>query len=412
MRAMTARPPQICASPRALDALELLRHGVWGEAPVGPGGPAHVAVPAEDAEAARAAGRVEVVDPEGVPIAAVPVTDDADGDDGAPIVAGEPQWLGTRSSRPFERLHVDPSSARSLARGALPVLLERTATATDAETVRAARAGRRVVLLALAGEGTPDAVTVLRSAVVLARELGDAEVVAVPLGADAPAGTKAEVVAAYVDEEPVALPDPEHGATPLARGPRAGGAPGLVVFFTGLSGSGKSTIARALRDEVLEEGERTVTLLDGDLVRRHLSAGLTFSPADRERNIRRIGWVAAEIAHHGGTAICSPIAPYARTRAEVRETVRERGGTFVLVHVATPLQECERRDRKGLYARARRGEIPDFTGISSPYEEPADADLRVDTTGRGVPEVLEEVLDLLAARDLLHRAPSRAAARA
>ena len=141
---------------------------------------------------------------------------------------------------------------------------------------------------------------------------------------------------------------------------------GLVLFFTGLSGSGKSTLARALMDRILEQGARTVTSLDGDVVRRNLSAGLTFSKEDRETNIRRIGWVAAEISRHGGVAVCSPIAPFDETRQQVRAMVDEAGGAFFLVHVATPLEECERRDRKGLYAKARRGEIPEFTGISSP----------------------------------------------
>ena len=167
---------------------------------------------------------------------------------------------------------------------------------------------------------------------------------------------------------------------------------GFVVFFTGLSGSGKSTIARALHDQIIEDGRRTVTSLDGDVVRRNLSAGLTFSKADRETNIRRIGWVAAEIARHHGIAICSPIAPFDQTRKQVRQMVEDAGGHFVLVHVATPLEECERRDRKGLYAKARAGEIPEFTGISSPYEEPEDAAVRIDTTGRTVSECLADVM--------------------
>ncbi len=170
---------------------------------------------------------------------------------------------------------------------------------------------------------------------------------------------------------------------------------GLVVFFTGLSGSGKSTIARALHDLIAEDGRRTVTSLDGDVVRRHLSEGLTFSKEDRETNIRRIGWVAAEISRHRGVAICSPIAPFDATRQEVRRMVAEAGGEFVLVHVATSLAECERRDRKGLYAKARAGEIPEFTGISSPYEEPADATIRVDTEGRSIEAVLGEILAAL-----------------
>ncbi|UMG91159.1 adenylyl-sulfate kinase [Nocardioides sp. TF02-7] len=167
---------------------------------------------------------------------------------------------------------------------------------------------------------------------------------------------------------------------------------GLVVFFTGLSGSGKSTLAQALMDRLLEHGGRTLTSLDGDVVRRNLSAGLTFSKEDRETNIRRIGWVAAEIARHGGVAVCSPIAPFDSTRQQVRRYVEDAGGAFFLVHVATPLEECERRDRKGLYAKARAGEIPEFTGISSPYEEPEDADVRVDTTGRTIDDALSDVL--------------------
>lgn len=144
-----------------------------------------------------------------------------------------------------------------------------------------------------------------------------------------------------------------------------------------------------------------MTSLDGDVVRRNLSAGLGFSKEDRETNIRRIGWVAAEISRHGGVAICSPIAPFDRTRQQVREMVEAAGGEFFLIHVATPLEECERRDRKGLYAKARRGEIGEFTGISSPYEEPDDADLRVDTTGRSIEECLNEVLGALQSQGFL-----------
>ena len=165
-------------------------------------------------------------------------------------------------------------------------------------------------------------------------------------------------------------------------------------------------------DRLLEHGERTVTTLDGDVVRRHLSAGLTFSKEDRETNIRRIGWVAAEISRHGGVAVCSPIAPFDATRQDVRAMVDEAGGAFFLVHVATPLEECERRDRKGLYAKARRGEIPEFTGISSPYEEPDDADVRVDTTGRSIEEALDDVLTALRDAgylDLTHDEPTTAA---
>jgi sulfate adenylyltransferase len=154
---------------------------------------------------------------------------------------------------------------------------------------------------------------------------------------------------------------------------------GVVVFCTGLSGSGKSTLAKDLRDALLERGDRTVSLLDGDMVRRLLSAGLTFSREDRDLNIARIGYVATEVARHGGIAICAPIAPYAAARAGVRRMVSEVGD-FVLVHVSTPLEVCEARDLKGLYAKARSGVIGSFTGISDPYEEPDDADVVVDTS--------------------------------
>jgi sulfate adenylyltransferase len=169
---------------------------------------------------------------------------------------------------------------------------------------------------------------------------------------------------------------------------------GLVIFLTGLSGSGKSTIARGLRDALSERGDRTVSLLDGDLVRELLSAGLTFSRADRDLNIARIGFVAAEVARHGGIAICAPIAPYAEARARVRAMVREVGD-FLLVHVATPVQVCEARERKGLYAKARAGVIDNFTGVSDPYEEPTDAELTIDTSAMSRQQSVDAVLRLL-----------------
>jgi sulfate adenylyltransferase len=169
---------------------------------------------------------------------------------------------------------------------------------------------------------------------------------------------------------------------------------GFVLFLTGLSGSGKSTIARNLADALAERGDRKVTLLDGDLVRQLLSAGLTFSRADRDLNIARIGFVAAEVARHGGIAICSPVAPFAEARAQARRMVSEVGD-FLLIYVATPLEVCEARDRKGLYAKARAGLIGQFTGISDPYEEPQDADLVIDTGVMTREQATEAVLRLL-----------------
>ena len=168
-------------------------------------------------------------------------------------------------------------------------------------------------------------------------------------------------------------------------------AQGFTVFLTGLSGSGKSTIANALRVKLLELGGRGVTLLDGDLVRANLSSELGFSKEHRDLNIRRIGFVASEITRAGGVAICAPIAPYDVVRREVREVVQPCGG-FVLVHVATPLEICEARDRKGMYAKARAGIIKEFTGISDPYEIPDDADVVIDTSNLTPAEATREVL--------------------
>lgn len=154
---------------------------------------------------------------------------------------------------------------------------------------------------------------------------------------------------------------------------------GFTVFFTGLSGSGKSTIANALMVKLMEIGGRHVSLLDGDIVRKNLSSELGFSKEHRDLNIRRIGYVASEITKNGGIAICAPIAPYAATRRIVRETISPVGG-FVEVHVATPVEVCEQRDRKGLYAKARAGIIKEFTGISDPYEVPENPEIVVDTT--------------------------------
>jgi len=153
---------------------------------------------------------------------------------------------------------------------------------------------------------------------------------------------------------------------------------GYTVFFTGLSGSGKSTIANALMVKLMEMGGRPVSLLDGDIVRKNLSSELGFSKEHRDLNIRRIGYVASEITKNGGIAICAPIAPYTATRRAIRESISAVGG-FVEIHVATSLEECERRDRKGLYALARAGKIKEFTGISDPYEVPENAEMVIDT---------------------------------
>ena len=166
---------------------------------------------------------------------------------------------------------------------------------------------------------------------------------------------------------------------------------GLTIFFTGLSGSGKSTIANVLLTKFLEMGGRPVTLLDGDLVRKHLSSELGFSKEHRDINIRRIGYVASEITKNGGIAICAPIAPYDAVRKHVREMIEPFGG-FILVHIATPLEVCEQRDRKGLYAKARAGILKEFTGISDPYEEPKNAEVVINTAEATPEEAAQQII--------------------
>jgi sulfate adenylyltransferase len=172
---------------------------------------------------------------------------------------------------------------------------------------------------------------------------------------------------------------------------------GFTLFLTGLSGAGKSTIAKVLYAHFLEIGTRPVSLLDGDIVRRHLSSELNFSKEHRDINVHRIGFVASEITKNRGIAICAPIAPYQRTRDEIRKAIEHHGGFFE-IHVSTPIAECEKRDRKGMYAKARAGLVKGFTGVDAPYEPPPSPELRIDTTHITPEEAAQAVLLLLSRR--------------
>jgi sulfate adenylyltransferase len=373
-----------CPNPRELDDLELLLNGAMA--------PQRTFDDLVTLDVPPHDGGIELVDPEGLPLARLGADDEL-----------------TALARPaygaFRALHLTPAEVGEAHEGALFVPVDTWLDEAALARIGEARDGRPVVLLALTGTGTPrdlNPLALIRASLAAAQELDDAHVVAVPLARHRGTGDgelRSRVIANYAasgtvldglgggDARPASVDRVVRAEQRRSRG--------VVVFFTGLSGSGKSTLARALTDRILEQGEHTVTSLDGDVVRRNLSAGLSFSREDRETNIRRIGWVAAEISRHGGVAICSPIAPFDATRKAVRQMVADAGGEFVLVHVATSLEECERRDRKGLYAKARAGEIPDFTGISSPYDVPDDASVVVDTTGRSIEDALDDVLAVL-----------------
>ncbi|MET0998149.1 MAG: adenylyl-sulfate kinase [Marmoricola sp.] len=407
--------PQYCPTPRELDDLELLLSGALAPLtafhdPSDPG--VTLALPPEVADAPE----VDLVDPEGLPLARYVLGGRAASEASDQSRPRHLIALSTPAYGPFRRLHLTPAQVHEQYAGALTVPVAAPLTVDDLELITRTANGRAVVLLALNGTGTPQHVSpvgLVRATLAAADLLGGraaseasdqprptAHVVAAPLPShgdpDLDHALGQQVTANYATGDVLAVTGegewPDEIAAIVDQDQPSDDERGFVVFFTGLSGSGKSTLARALHDQILEDGRRTVTSLDGDVVRRNLSAGLTFSKADRETNIRRIGWVAAEIARHRGIALCSPIAPFDETRKQVRQMVEDAGGEFVLVHVATPLEECERRDRKGLYAKAHAGEIPEFTGISSPYEEPEDAAVRIDTTGRTIEDALEDLM--------------------
>jgi sulfate adenylyltransferase len=403
--------PTYVPPPDVLGRVEFLLAGIHGDAAM-----LTIDIPAAIGDAAAEVGHLVLTDEEGMPLADVVVENVSAGDDGAGVrVGGSVRPLRRFRSGPFRGLRRRPDEVRRELAGSsvVAVSLSQPLTADDERSLTAAAAASGARLLALpcvadvGPSGIPPEIlvrTVQASLLRLATPAGAALLVPLSLvpGADAAPPEAAEFVkaaggtlvdpevapnldgwariAAALDAQPGALEEfvaPD--VTAVLRGwrpPRS--KRGLTVFFTGLSGSGKSTLARGVADALLERGRR-VTLIDGDVTRRLLSSGLGFSAADRDLNVRRIGWVAAEVTKHGGVAVCAPIAPFAATRAEVRRMVEANGG-FVLVHVSTPLAVCEQRDRKGLYAKARAGLIPEFTGVSDPYQDPDDADIRVDTS--------------------------------
>ncbi|HYN75972.1 MAG TPA: adenylyl-sulfate kinase [Candidatus Limnocylindria bacterium] len=395
-----------------LDDLELTLVGALA-------GPSDFSLP-DEARAAAAGAGLLLTDPQGTPLALLQPTG---------LTALRPAAHGVGRAwrhRPFDVAAQGVSAA--VAFREVPTRADLAAAGHLAST----GGSGRLLLVALVGHGTPKdvlPVDLVRAVVAAADTLVGAEPLVVPLtrpseDPTAWADRLTSALAAYgvttvVDATAVRTEQdaeqlsaivggqadiegllPETSLAALRRSHPAGTSRGAVVLLSGLSGSGKSTIARALADRIEDAGERRVTLLDGDEVRRLLSSGLGFDRESRELNVRRIGYVAALVAEHGGLALCAPIAPFEAARADMRARA-EAVGEFVLVHVATPLEVCEARDRKGLYAKARAGVVPEFTGISSPYETPTDADVVVDTTDALVDEAVDAIWAELVRRDLV-----------
>lgn len=382
-----------------LELLELIAGGLLGpidgyclpgEAPADWPFETHLVVSGATAAGLRVGDSIELTDPDGTPLAALLLTGMLLHDDARAQLAGRLRALRRPEHGPARDLRL--SSADDLAGVRVAVFDD---LPDPAGLLRlAGRPDRRpVVLLAVGGgdQGTVRTAEMIETLRRCSRELENARVRYLPAPASETSTGRRGIVDAVLSG---LRADEVFDAT---RAPTRASAPdeteGLVVLFSGLSGSGKSTLARALAERLPAIGRRGV-LLDGDAVRRVVSAGLGFSAADREENLYRIGWVAARVAEGGGVAVCAPIAPFAGSRERIRR-MAEEVGRFVLVYVSTPIAVCEQRDRKGLYARARAGEITDFTGVDSPYEEPVDADLVIDTSVTGIDDGVAAIIELI-----------------
>ena len=391
-------PPSFPLSGTQLDALELITSGMVH--PIDgyrlPGDrdsdwpfDSTLVVPRAIGALASAAGSLVLTDPDRTPLATLTVTGGLDNGSDHHFLAGSVDALRAPEHGPARPLRLAPTDDF---RESFVAVFEDAPTPADvARTVRDAGT-LPIVFLGVVGSRPANSFEVqsmietLSSCAAVTDRASARVVAAVPLAEGVAADLVLNLVLSTVNATQIlrVAPSPTvgHGA----------GQPGAVILLSGLSGSGKSTIGRALSERLVLAGQPTV-VLDGDDVRTNLSDGLTFSATDREKNLRRIGWVAAKIAAVGGIAICAPIAPFDSARKDMRRMAEETG-RFVLVYVSTPLAVCEARDRKGLYALARAGELSDFTGINSPFEEPEDADVTTDTSQLSV----DEAVDLILAR--------------
>lgn len=378
---MTSDVSTVLAGER-LDGLELLLDGLLGDVD-------GYSLPGEDHPegdlAVSIAVRVSSLsvgdtltleDPDRTPLARLEVTGVRDAGGAGTWVAGRVRRL-RRAEHGLARERRLPSSV-SFAGRHVCLFTERYRASDVLQAVDSA-GGRPMDFVVTGRSNSPDAARAVDDLHECAQRIPGARTWFIP---QVDLGTDADIVADLVTR--LGAADPTDFRS------RASAHSGAVVLFTGLSGAGKSTLARALLESLHVDGNQGAVLLDGDDVRREIAGELGFSAADRDRNLQRIAWVAARIAEVGGIAICAPIAPFEASRAEMRAKV-EPTSRFFVVHVSTPLATAEGRDRKGLYAKARAGLIRDFTGIDSPYEEPRDADVVVDTTALTVQQCIKAV---------------------
>lgn len=410
---MSPVAPHFALGGAQLDELELLAGGLLspadgyalpGTAPDTWPGEFTLDVPAELGKAAMACRSAFLTDPDGTPLVRLDVTGISHGSGGRAFLAGSVATVRAAEHPPARELRLNSPLPRGKGhRDSLIALFSSPPLPSQvSQCLEKARELDAVPwLIALCGTQPHGSYTVmplmdeLRAA---QRVLGDARVGLVVLpttnGAWPDSGLLHHLVKNLGGNATLDFTTGAPSPPQLSPSTQDSGREGTVIFLTGLSGSGKSTLARALTERLQQENSTAITLLDGDDVRRNLSPGLGFSAEDREANIRRLGWVAALVSRVGGTVVCAPIAPFESTRQEVRH-LAESVGRFVLIHVCTPLEVCEARDRKGLYAKARRGELPGFTGIDSPYEVPYDADFSIDTSFMGIGEAVEKIVENL-----------------
>lgn len=348
---------------------------------------ASLAVPVHAAEASA----LVLTDSENTPLAELVILDRSPDGPGRSWVAGRVTPLKRAEHPPARHLRI--SSPVDLSDRAVALFSDRV-EASDVLTAMNSADGRQMAFIGVASEGASDKDARLMEELQRSVRLipgASAHYLAAPaMGSDSSRESVLDAVLSTIGvREPLDL-----------RRASAERASGAVVVFSGLSGAGKSTIARGLVEALAASSLARPVLLDGDDVRHELSSGLGFSREDRDRNLTRIAWVAARIAEVGGLAVCAPIAPFASSRTAMRDRVTPTS-PFILIHVATPLAVAEARDRKGLYAKARAGEIRDFTGIDSPYESPDDADLVLDTSESTVDECVQRVVELLTQRGII-----------